>query len=386
MKAAEDRIQELLVGDAAPPLAVQEFLKGEPVFELVPGDVYVVELWASWCGACIGCIPLLTKLQEQYPQVKVIGVSVKDPDLEKVRTLVAGRSDNIGYRIAIEKTREQSASREGGEMARRWFDASYSLGLPEAFIVDKAGKIAWMGHPGQLDEPLAKIVNGKWDIGAAAAAHEDALARRRVRERKRVYEKLEAHYLAGESAAALGIIKEAVAENPDLELEFGHYRLRLLMREQEANQGAILDYAKRMMDIVGEAKVEPSRRWSELTGIAIALSQFDSKEVNDDPTLADPDLAAVAVQAMLLAGEIPYEQEMGPQLNSHMRLLHEAFFVHALMGNGQMRAARERGERILGETDVEAMGNQNAELVAAMRMELDAMRRRVEQCKRPGPT
>lgn len=380
-----DQTHELLVGGLAPPLAVQEFLKGEPIFTLVPGKIYVVELWATWCGACIGYIPLLTKLQEQYPEVKVIGVAVKDPDLERVRALVAGQSDNIGFRIAIEAG-EQGASREGGEMTRRWFDASHSLGLPEAYIVDRAGKLAWMGHPGRLDEPLAKIVGGTWDMAAAAAAHADDLVRRRVRERKRVYEKLEAPFLAGESAVAIGIIDEAVAENPDLELEFGTYKLMMLMRNRESDKAAILSHARRRMDVVDEAKMEPSRRWSEITGIAIALSQFDTREVNDDPTLADPDLAAVAVQAMRLAGEVPYEPEMGPTLNAHLRLLHEAFFVHALMGNGQMRAARERAERVLDETDVAALGDEKPEVVAAIRTELDTMRRRVEQCKRLDPS
>jgi thiol-disulfide isomerase/thioredoxin len=381
MKTVEAHISELLVGDAAPPLAVQEFLKGEPVFELAPGKVYVVELWATWCGPSIGCFANLTKLQKQYAQVTVIGVAVKDPDLDRVRAAVVRESNNIGYRIAIEQVREPGAGREGGEMAQRWFNASHCFALPEAFIVDGTGTIAWMGHPGQLDEPLSKVVEGKWDIGAAAAEHRDALIRGKLRERSRIYRELEAPYWAKESAAAVGIIDEAIAADPDLELEFGIYKLKMLMQDREGNKVAVLNHAKRMMSIVA-AKAEPSRKWSEMTGIAIALSQFDSGDAKDDPTLADPDLGAIAVQAMQLAGAAPYDQEKGA-LNAYTRLLHEAFFVHALMANGQMRSARERGARALcdGETEVEGMDSQHATLAAAMRRLLDTMRSRIEQCK-----
>jgi hypothetical protein len=46
--------------------------------------------------------------------------------------------------------------------------ASAQNGIPAAFIVDQEGRIAWMGHPGRMDEPLKQIVEKTWDMKAFA--------------------------------------------------------------------------------------------------------------------------------------------------------------------------------------------------------------------------
>ncbi len=53
---------DLSVGDAAPKLAVKEFVKGDPIAQLEKGKTYVVEFWATWCGPCRTSIPHLTEL------------------------------------------------------------------------------------------------------------------------------------------------------------------------------------------------------------------------------------------------------------------------------------------------------------------------------------
>jgi tetratricopeptide (TPR) repeat protein len=45
--------------------------------------------------------------------------------------------------------------------------ASGSRGIPTAFVVDKSGKLAWIGHPMRLDGPLAEIVEGTFDADMA---------------------------------------------------------------------------------------------------------------------------------------------------------------------------------------------------------------------------
>ena len=45
--------------------------------------------------------------------------------------------------------------------------AAEENGIPTAFVV-KDGKIAWIGHPMRLDEPLTKITAGDWDATAMA--------------------------------------------------------------------------------------------------------------------------------------------------------------------------------------------------------------------------
>ena len=68
---------QLRVGDKAPPIEVEAFLRGEPFEAFEAGRVYVLEFWATWCGPCIGAMPHLSELQARYKdRVTVLGVDV----------------------------------------------------------------------------------------------------------------------------------------------------------------------------------------------------------------------------------------------------------------------------------------------------------------------
>ena len=55
-----------MVGDPAPRLQVDRFVKGAPVKDFKQGQVYVVEFWATWCRPCKESIPHITELQKKY--------------------------------------------------------------------------------------------------------------------------------------------------------------------------------------------------------------------------------------------------------------------------------------------------------------------------------
>ncbi|HVU64861.1 MAG TPA: TlpA disulfide reductase family protein [Phycisphaerales bacterium] len=67
--------KRLIVGDPAPSLSIEKWIKGEPVTSFEKGKVYVVEFWATWCGPCKASMPHITDLQKQYKgKVTFIGV------------------------------------------------------------------------------------------------------------------------------------------------------------------------------------------------------------------------------------------------------------------------------------------------------------------------
>ena len=43
-----------------------------------------------------------------------------------------------------------------------------------AFVVDSAGRVAWMGDPQDIEEPLMSVLAGKWDLAAKAALEKEA--------------------------------------------------------------------------------------------------------------------------------------------------------------------------------------------------------------------
>lgn len=157
----------LLVGDAAPKLTVSKWVKGAPVKKFEKGQVYVVEFWATWCGPCKTSIPHITDLQKKFGEkARFVGVSIWESDQKLVEPFVKEMGDKMGYTVAMDQLPNEKAQAQEGAMAKTWMEASNQQGIPSAFIIDKEGMIAWIGHPMEIDEPLHKVVEGTWDTKA----------------------------------------------------------------------------------------------------------------------------------------------------------------------------------------------------------------------------
>lgn len=152
----------LKVGDPAPALAPAKWLKGPPVQALEKGKIYVIEFWATWCGPCRQTIPHLTAMQKRNPDVIFIGMSVWEQDQTAVAPFVAEMGEKMDYRVAQDDS-------EQGRMATTWMAAAGQEGIPTAFVVDKETRIAWIGHPLQMEPVLDQVLKGTFDAKAAAA-------------------------------------------------------------------------------------------------------------------------------------------------------------------------------------------------------------------------
>ena len=165
--APEVQIGSLTVGDKAPALAINKWVKGAPVTAFAPGKVTVVEFWATWCGPCKASMPHLSELQKQYKDkgVTIIGVTSVDPrnSLAGVEKMTTEKGDTMGYTVAWDQDRQTTSA---------YMLAAAQPGIPTAFIVDQTGTIAWIGSPFEMDEPLSKIVAGQWDVAAERSRFE----------------------------------------------------------------------------------------------------------------------------------------------------------------------------------------------------------------------
>ena len=109
-------------------------------------------------------MPHVSKVQKEYKDqgVTIIGVNIWD-DPKNVAGFMEDRGNKksgdelMQYRVAIE-TKDDKNDVRNGVMAKTWMKAAGLNGIPSAFIVDQKGNIAWIGHPGRMDAPLAKIV------------------------------------------------------------------------------------------------------------------------------------------------------------------------------------------------------------------------------------
>ena len=163
-KAEAKKGPSLAVGDAAPALSIEKWVKGAPVAQFEKGKVYVVEFWATWCGPCIASMPHITELQKKHRDqgLTVIGVTSADRNntLEKVEKMVAEKGDGMGYTVAWDKERTTNEA---------YMKAAEQRGIPCSFLVDRDGKIAYIGHPMNLDATLELVIAGKHDIAKLKA-------------------------------------------------------------------------------------------------------------------------------------------------------------------------------------------------------------------------
>lgn len=237
---------ELAMGDAAPVLKVSKWVKGQPV-ALTKGKVHVVEFWATWCGPCKTSIPHLTQLAQKYKgKADFTGVSVFESNprapltLAQINTKVAAFVKSMGakmdYSVAIDD------KPENGTMATQWMEASGSQGIPTAFIVDKQGKVAWIGHPIEMEEPLAKIVAGKWDV--ASARKKAAEAKATEAKLESFMQQLQPLLFSGKTDEAFALIDKETAGNAPLQQQVAQMLNSLAWGIAEEKQALPPQFAK----------------------------------------------------------------------------------------------------------------------------------------------
>ena len=171
-------VTALDLGDVAPPLTIAEWVQGESTESLgkKKDKLHLVEFWAVWCPPCKMSIPRLTQLQKKYDKdLVIVGVTVPDnrgnnPDA--IRKFCKDQGDEMAYAVAIDKSQSTSNA---------YMRSSNIMGIPFAFLVDREGRVAWMGSPldPELDSVVGRVASGDYDVDRAKV---DAIVQKRLGE------------------------------------------------------------------------------------------------------------------------------------------------------------------------------------------------------------
>ncbi len=277
----------LNVGDPAPKLTVKKFVKGTPVTKFEKGKLYVVEFWATWCGPCRVSIPHLTELQKKHKDVTFVGVSVWEKDQGLIQPFVTSMGDKMDYRVA-EDAVPAGGDGNSGAMATTWMTAAGQGGIPTAFIIDKESKVAWIGHPMTMEQPLDKIIAGKWDIKVEAEKSRKAAAM--THKLQNLQAAFIPAYQKKDFAKVVSILDDAIVSDPEMETQVGPFKLAMLQQMGKTDDAA--SYIMKLTDGALKDSMEG------LNQIAWPLVDPDAK------TKAAPALIAAAVKAAIRADEL----------------------------------------------------------------------------------
>jgi len=230
------------LGDPAAPLQIAQWVKGKSV-DLAAGKgkkIFVVEFWATWCGPCRASIPHLTEMQKKFKDKNVVFIGVSDEEAATVKKFVEKMGDKMDYTVVVDKDRKTS---------KGYMTAYEQGGIPTAFIVDKEGRVVWLGHPmGDLEKSLEQVVAGKFDLGKA-------------KQRETTQKKINEFYTLARKDAGDAKLNELAGEIQALEKELGDTQSGPKFDAVEARksvkfQKTVGDYQRALLAGKDDAEIE----------------------------------------------------------------------------------------------------------------------------------
>jgi thiol-disulfide isomerase/thioredoxin len=301
----ETTAAKLKVGDLAPKLSVTKWLKGDEVKAFEPGKTYVVEFWATWCGPCIASMPHISELQAEFRSqgLTIIGLTSKDPNNseQQVNDFVKNRGSIMEYTVAWCEDRATDAA---------FMKAAGQNGIPCSFVIDKEGKVAFIGHPLILDEVLPKVLTGKWNAKTDAEATS-----------RKLDEFFKGLQTAGrDPEKGLEFFANAEKDTPRLVAQFADMKLGLLLRTGKG------DEAEKLFDELFNKSIKKK----DANKLASISRSWANPSVNKDKRKID-----LAVKAAEEANKIAGDKDIGTLLA--VAQAHDA--------NGNKAKAAEYGDK-----------------------------------------
>lgn len=143
--------QKLKKGELSPTFEYENHAGGTTKTEDLAGKYVYVDVWATWCGPCIGEIPSLKKVEKQYhgKNIEFVSISIDNkPDYDKWKKMVNDKELG-GVQLMADNAWQSK------------FVQDYKInGIPRFILIDPEGKIVSADAPRPSDKKLIETLEG----------------------------------------------------------------------------------------------------------------------------------------------------------------------------------------------------------------------------------
>lgn len=131
------KIPSPLIGKLAPAFELPDLYDTNKTISpaSMKGEIWLLNVWASWCVSCRAEHPILNELARNNPELKLLGLNYKD-------TVAAGQK----WLAQRGDPYTANAFDEAGRAGIDWG----VYGVPETFVIDENGIVRYK-HTGPLD-------------------------------------------------------------------------------------------------------------------------------------------------------------------------------------------------------------------------------------------
>lgn len=122
----------LIVGCSS---AIKVERMNDAVIEKLPSQnqTVVLNFWATWCQPCVEEIPSFIRLQQQHPEINIVGISMDELDHEP-QVQIFARKHGMNYRVVL---------REGDDFEKmvNSIDPQWIGALPATFVFKNGTRV-----------------------------------------------------------------------------------------------------------------------------------------------------------------------------------------------------------------------------------------------------
>ncbi len=144
-----ETLKKLVKGSPSPTFDYENINGGKTSLESLKGKFVYIDVWATWCGPCIGEIPALKEVEKEYhgKNIEFVSISIDDKkDHEKWKKMVADK-ELKGIQLFADNDWKSD------------FVKNYAIdGIPRFILIDTEGKIVNADAPRPSDAKLKELL------------------------------------------------------------------------------------------------------------------------------------------------------------------------------------------------------------------------------------